>query len=133
MKQFKNKILIIIIGLFFLSILSMYTYEKAKTESGIFILPTISFFLILYFCLHLRNKEESDLKIKNIVLEYLFKIIFLLNGIFIGLVAIFLIFSFFKSKAYFQIILTIPLIYYSNILMWLPSDYNDILKSQRES
>ena len=128
MKQFKTKIIIIIIGLFVIGLLSMYTYQKALIGSDFYIYPTFSFFIILYFCLHLRNKNEKNLKINNIVLEYIFKTIFFLNGIFLGMSSLIIVFYSFNSKSYHLILYALPLLYYAYIVMWLPSNYNDLIK-----
>ena len=133
MKKFKSKIMIIIVGLFILAIFSIYSYGKLKSNLGFFYYPSISFFIVLYFSLHLRNKEESNLKIKNIFLEYLFKFTFLINGIFLGMAGLFAGFSLFQTKSFTLLIFILPLLYYAHILMWLPSDYNEIIKKSKES
>ena len=133
MKKFKNKIMTIIVGLFILAIFSIYSYSRLKNNLGCFYYPSISLLIVLYFSLHLRNKEESDLKIKNIFLEYLFKFTFLINGIFLGMAGLIAGFSLFQTKSYTTLIFILPLLYYAHILMWLPSDYNEILKKSDNS
>lgn len=130
MKTFSIYVYSVLIFLILGACLSIVSLLNQQTNDY-FLLPTISFIVLLYFTIKFIKgiKNDEIYRIKKIVPKIVFYVFFLASSIITGVGGVFALLSTKDDNLFFALFLGIPLLYFAHCLMSITLMYRKVSKN----